>query len=283
MAGMTFPRRLAQPAVALRRLGGPLTSERLRPLLRWAPVPIALAALFFGWEAYVAISDIQPQVLPAPSRVFQEGWEFRGRLLRNTAVTMQETAIGFPISLVVATLLAVAIDFSGLLRRALYPLLVASQTLPLIVLAPLMITWVGFGLEPKIVLIVLVTFFPVTVGWNDGLNSTERKATNLLRSMGANRRQIFWHVRLPSALPSFFSGLRIAITYAVVAAIFAEWAGAKEGLGIFMRVQWQSFRIDLVLAAVIVTALVSVLLFLSTYVVERAAIPWYFATRRQHD
>ena len=211
-------------------------------------------------------------------------WEFRGRLLRNTAVTMQETAIGFPISLVVATLLAVAIDFSGLLRRALYPLLVASQTLPLIVLAPLMITWVGFGLEPKIVLIVsLVTFFPVTVGWNDGLNSTERKATNLLRSMGANRRQIFWHVRLPSALPSFFSGLRIAITYAVVAAIFAEWAGAKEGLGIFMRVQWQSFRIDLVLAAVIVTALVSVLLFLSTYVVERAAIPWYFATRRQHD
>ncbi len=283
MAGMTFPRRLAQPAVALRRLGGPLTSERLRPLLRWAPVPIALAALFFGWEAYVAISDIQPQVLPAPSRVFQEGWEFRGHLLRNTAVTMQETAIGFPISLVVATLLAVAIDFSGLLRRALYPLLVASQTLPLIVLAPLMITWVGFGLEPKIVLIVLVTFFPVTVGWNDGLNSTEREATNLLRSMGANRRQIFWHVRLPSALPSFFSGLRIAITYTVVAAIFAEWAGAKEGLGIFMRVQWQSFRIDLVLAAVIVTALVSVLLFLSTYVVERAAIPWYFATRRQHD
>jgi ABC-type nitrate/sulfonate/bicarbonate transport system permease component len=180
----------------------------------------------------------------------------------------------------VATIFAVLIDFSQTVRRVLYPVLVATQTIPLVVLAPLMILWFGFGLTPKIILVALITFFPITVGWVDGFTSAEREATDLLRSMGASRRQIFLKVRLPGSLPRFFSGLRIAIVYSVIGAIFAEYAGARNGLGIFILQQQNAFRTDLVLAAVIVVTAISIILFLLTYAVERLVIPWYFATRR---
>lgn len=266
--------------VASRLLPPRSLAAQSRPALAVLPV-IAFAAIgFAAWEAYVQLSDVRPQVLPAPSRVIREGWEFRDLLWTNTAPTLIETGIGFAISIGAATLFAALMDFSAPARRALYPTLVASQTLPLIVLAPLMIIWFGFGLTPKILLVVLFTFFPITVGWVDGFNSTETEATNLLRSMGANRWQIFWKLRLPNALPRFFSGLRMGITYAIGGAIFAEYAGARDGLGIFMLEQKNAFRTDLVLAAVLVAAAFSIALFLSTYIVERIAIPWYFATRR---
>jgi ABC-type nitrate/sulfonate/bicarbonate transport system permease component len=171
-------------------------------------------------------------------------------------------------------MLAVSMDFVPWLRRALIPLLVASQTLPIVAIAPLMIIWFGFGLLPKVLVIALVTFFPVTVGLVDGFAAAERSATDLLRSMGASRLQQFRYLRLPGALPRFFTALRIGIAYAVTGAIFAEYVGATAGLGIFMSVQQHSFRTDLVLAAVLVTALLSVLLFALTYLVERAVVPW---------
>jgi ABC-type nitrate/sulfonate/bicarbonate transport system permease component len=256
---------------------------RRRMALNAIPAAIAAATLFGVWWLYVDLSDIRPTVLPSPDRVFREGWEFRDLLWKNTKPTLQETAIGFSISVVVSTMFAVLIDFSMLVRRALYPILVATQTIPLIVLAPLMIIWFGFGLTPKIILVALITFFPITVGWVDGFASSEREASNLLRSMGANRGQIFRKVRLPSALPSFFSGLRIAIVYSVIGAIFAEYAGARNGLGIFILQQQSAFRTDLVIAAVFVIASVSITLFAFTYVIERIAIPWYFATRRANN
>jgi ABC-type nitrate/sulfonate/bicarbonate transport system permease component len=243
-------------------------------------VALAAGALVGIWELYVGLSDIRPTVLPPPTRVFREGWEFRGLLWENTKPTLQETAIGFSVSAAVATLFAVLIDFSLTVRRVLYPVLVATQTIPLVVLAPLMIIWFGFGLTPKIILVALITFFPITVGWVDGFASAEREATDLLRSMGANRWQIFLKVRLPGALPRFFSGLRIAIVYSVIGAVFAEYAGARNGLGIFILQQQNAFRTDLVLAAVLVVSAISVILFVLTYVAERLLIPWYFATRR---
>lgn len=232
------------------------------------------------WELYVALSDIRPTVLPPPSRVFREGWEFRGLLWENTKPTLVETAIGFTVSAAVATAFAVLIDFSTTMRRVLYPVLVATQTIPLVVLAPLMIIWFGFGLTPKIILVALITFFPITVGWVDGFGSAEREAADLLRSMGASRRQIFMKVRVPGALPRFFSGLRIAIVYSVIGAVFAEYAGARDGLGIFILKQSSAFRTDLVLAAVMVVMGISILLFVFTYLAERLLIPWYFATRK---
>ena len=243
------------------------------------PALLLLVAIVAAWEAYVRASGVRPQVLPAPSRVAAEGWAFRDLIWAQTLPTLGETALGFSLAILVGSLTAAAIDFWSVVRRALYPMLVASQTIPVVAVAPLLVLWFGFGLLPKALVVALVTFFPITVGWVDGFASTERAASNLLRSMGASRWQVFRLVRVPGALPSFFSGLRIAITYAVVGAIFAEYVGAKRGLGIFMQLQQNSFRTDLVMAAVVVTAAISVALFLATYAIERAAIPWHHAVR----
>jgi ABC-type nitrate/sulfonate/bicarbonate transport system permease component len=248
----------------------------VRHVLAAASPPLVLVALALAaWQWFVTANDVRPQVLPSPLRVVQQGWAFREQLWANTVPTLQVTAVGFAVSLVLGWVLAVAIDFSPWLRRALTPLLVASQTLPIIAIAPLLIIWFGFGLLPKVVVIALVTFFPIVVGLVEGFARTDRQATNLLRSMGASPWDQFRYVRLPGALPSFFTALRIGITYAVTGAIFAEYVGATAGLGIFMNLQKNSFRTDLVLAAVVVTALISVTLFALTYVVERLVIPWH--------
>jgi ABC-type nitrate/sulfonate/bicarbonate transport system permease component len=237
------------------------------------PLVLVLAGLA-AWQWAVVATDVRPQVLPSPLRVAAQGWAFREQIWANTVPTLQVTAVGFAVSLLLGWTIAIAVDFSPWLRRALTPLLVASQTLPIIAIAPLLIIWFGFGLLPKVVVIALVTFFPIAVGLIEGFAATERTASDLLRSMGASRWDEFRHVRLPGALPRFFTALRIGITYAVTGAIFAEYVGAQAGLGIFMNLQKNSFRTDLVLAAVVVTAVLSVTLFLLTYVVERLVVPW---------
>jgi ABC-type nitrate/sulfonate/bicarbonate transport system permease component len=242
---------------------------------RLAPPAVLVAVGLVVWQWYVTVADVPPQVLPSPLRVLEQGWAYRDQIWAHTVPTLQVTAVGFAVSLAVGWAIAIAVDFSPWLRRALTPLLVASQTLPIIAIAPLMIIWFGFGLFPKVVVIALVTFFPITVGLIEGFAATEQQATNLLRSMGASRWQQFRYVRLPGAMPRFFTALRIGITYAVTGAIFAEYVGATAGLGIFMSLQKNSFRTDLVLAAVLVTALLSVALFLATYAVERLVIPWW--------
>ncbi|AFR50445.1 ABC transporter permease [Gordonia sp. KTR9] len=243
-------------------------------LRRAAPAIVTVAALVAVWQIYVELSGIRPQLLPSPSRVAEQGWAHRSEIGVHAAATLQVTLIGFGVSLVLAWVLAIIVDFSPVLRRAFVPLFVASQTLPIIAIAPLMVIWFGFGVLPKVLVIALVTFFPMAIGLIEGFAAADREAGALLRSMGATRRQIFRYVRLPSALPRFFTALRIGITYAVVGAVFAEYVGATQGLGIYVSLQKNSFRTDLVLAAVLVTALVSVSLYLLTFAVERVVAPW---------
>jgi ABC-type nitrate/sulfonate/bicarbonate transport system permease component len=262
-------RRTGSARQAVPRRGGRWWAGRVVP-------PLVLVVLGLAvWQWYVTAYDVRPQVLPSPLRVLEQGWAFRAELWANTLPTLQVTGVGFAVSLALGWALAVAVDFSPWLRRALTPLLVASQTLPIIAIAPLLIIWFGFGLLPKVVVIALVTFFPIAVGLIEGFAATERQAMNLLRSMGASRWKQFRYVRLPGAMPSFFTALRIGITYAVTGAIFAEYVGATAGLGIFMALQKNSFRTDLVLAAVVITALLSVTLFGLTYVAQRLLVPWY--------
>lgn len=256
-----------------------MTTSRPDPSSRrWvrtaAPAAVVVLALIALWQAYVTVSGIRPQVLPSPVRVLGQGWAHRDDLAAHTWSTLQVTVVGFAVSLVVAWALAIVVDFSPWLRRALVPLFVVSQTLPIIAIAPLMIIWFGFGLLPKILVIALATFFPMAIGLIEGFAAADREAGALLRSMGASRRQVFRYVRLPSALPRFFTALRIGITYAVVGAVFAEYVGATSGLGIYMSIQKNSFRTDLVLAAVLVTAALSLALYLLTFLVERIVAPW---------
>ncbi len=250
-------------------------------LRRALPSLAVVVALIAAWEAYVDLAGISPLVLPAPSRVLSALIDFRETALMHTIPTFVETVVGFSVSVVAAIGVAIVMDQAAPLRRAIYPLLVGSQTIPIVALAPLLVLWFGFGLLPKVLVIVLVTFFPIAVALLDGFASTQGDATDLLRTFGATRVQVFRALRWPAALPSLFTGLRIAATYAVVAAIFGEFVGAFEGLGIWMQISRNAFRADLVFVAILIASALSVLLFLGVMTLEALAIPWYRASRRR--
>lgn len=241
---------------------------------RVLPAAIAIACLCFVWETYVRISGISPTSLPAPTQVLAQAWINRTALWDNLLPTLSATLSGFSLSLASAFILSVVVDFSLTLRRALFPVFIISQTLPLVAIAPLIVLWFGFGLLPKILLVALVTFFPMLVALVDGYAATEKEIEELLASMGASRWKRFLLARLPSALPYFFAGLRISITYAVVGAIFAEYAGAAKGLGIYILSAKNNFRPDLVLAAVLVSSMLTLVLFGATVLAQRLFTPW---------
>ena len=246
---------------------------------RFAPPVLLVAAFLVAWELYARASGVSPFVLPPPSRVIASLWEFRDEALRHTLPTIGETVVGFAFSIVAGTAAAVVMDRIDVIRRAVAPLLVGSQTIPIVAIAPLVVVWFGFGFLPKILVVVLVTFFPITVALLDGFASTPADRTELMRSMGASDDQVFRKLRWPTGLPGFFTGLRISATYAVVAAVIAEYVGATEGLGIWMQLSQRSFRTDLVFAAVLLTAALSIALVALVTLVERAVIPWWHASR----
>jgi ABC-type nitrate/sulfonate/bicarbonate transport system permease component len=246
---------------------------------RFGPALVLLALLVAAWELWCRMSGVSPIVLPSPSRVVEQLWLFRGEAVRHLIPTLWETLVGLAVSVSVSIAAAVVMDRFGLVRRALQPLLVASQTVPVVAIAPLLVLWFGFGIEPKILIVVLVTFFPVVVALLDGFDAATGEARDLMESFGASRRQVFWKLRWPAALPSFFTGLRIAATYAVIGAVFGEYVGAYEGLGIWMQLSQNAFRTDLVFAAILLAAALSISLFGLVSVAEKALIPWYRASR----
>lgn len=252
----------------------------MKAVRRGLPSLVLLVGIVLAWEALVRVLGIDPIVLPAPSRILSALWDARAVAAGHALTTLFETVVGFAVSVVFAVGAALVMDSIGWVRRAVYPILVASQTIPVVAIAPLLIIWFGIGLVPKVLVVVLVTFFPVTVALLDGLAGTERDAASLLQTMGASRSQILLKLRLPGALPSFFTGLRIAVTYAVIGAIFGEQVGAVNGLGIWIILSKNLFRTDLVFGAILVTAVLTLCLWLLVGVVERLTIPWYQESRQ---
>lgn len=257
----------ARPGGGPRRGAGRLGGILVPPLL-------AFLGLLLVWQAASTLGAVPPDMLPSPTRILESGLAERDALLRNTLPTLAATLLGFALSVSFAFLVAALLDFSSLLRRALLPILIVSQTLPLIALAPLVVLWFGFGLWPKILLVAFVTFFPMVIGFLRGFDAAEPESEHLLRSMGAGRGTVFRLIRLPAATPSFLSALRISITYAVVAAIFAEYAGAVTGLGVYMQSAKHVFRTDLVLAAVLVSTVLTLSLYGLVALGERVFVPW---------
>jgi ABC-type nitrate/sulfonate/bicarbonate transport system permease component len=196
-------------------------------------------------------------------------------------VTLGELAAGF----VAGSSVGIAIAFGAAalprLGNLVWPMVLVLQAFPVFVIAPLLVLWFGFGLLPKVLVIILVTFFPIVVALLDGFAATEREAMNLLKTMGASKWQTFRLVRFPGAMPYFFTGLRISATYAVIAAIFAEYVGAYTGLGIWMSQSKSAFRTDLVFGAIAISALVSIALFLLVALLSRIVMPWYHAARER--
>jgi len=252
---------------------------KLQRLASYGPAFVLTVVLLALWELYVRSGQISMFILPTPTAVLQaliENWDV---IYPHTVQTMMETVLGLVISTILGLLLAIILDLSVWARRAIYPLLVTSQTIPMIALAPLLLIWFGHDLGPKVIIVTLYCFFPIAVACADGLLSSDPDLLRLMLSMRASRWQILWLVRLPGAMPAFFSGLRIAATYSVTGAIVGEYVGAYQGLGIYMQTSANAHAVVLVFAAIVVTALLSLLLFGLVSLIERIALPWYQGSR----
>lgn len=263
------------------RVRVPLSRNIVRLLRQYAPPLVLILFLFIGWQVGAQLMQVPKWLLPSPWQIIVAGLGALDLLGPHTWQTLKETWLGLGLSVVLGLGLALLVDLSALLRRTLYPLLVASQTVPILALAPLLIIWFGYGILPKVVVVALVCFFPIVVSTADGLRAADPDLISLVKAMGANRRQIFLKVRLPGALPSFFSGLKIAITYSVVGAVIGEWVGASRGLGIFMIRSSKNFLTDRVFAAIAVTSLLSIMMFVAVMLLERALLPWYYTYREE--
>jgi NitT/TauT family transport system permease protein/putative hydroxymethylpyrimidine transport system permease protein len=253
----------------------------VRRLLRdWAPPVLLLALVVAGWEAAARLGWVEDYLLPAPSEVARALVEDRDVLLPDAWVTAQEVLLGFGIALAAGVAVAVLLHLSPMLRRALYPIVVASQAIPVIVIAPILVIWFGFGMGPKLMVIALICFFPIAVNTLDGLRAVDRDQTRMLLTLGAGRWDLLRRLELPSALPYLFSGAKVAVAVAVIGAVFGELVGSDAGLGHAIQVGTAQLLTARVFAAVLLLAAMAIALFALVAAVERRAVPWAHAERR---
>lgn len=244
------------------------------------PTIAGIMVLLF-WEAVGFFGWIPVYILPPPSRVAQALVKDAGLLFLHGRVTLMEAGVGFLIAILTGSGLALWLDHSPLVRRIVYPYLITSQTVPIVTLAPLFAMWFGFGYLPKILIVVLVCFFPLTISLLDGLASVDRELIDLMRSMGATPWQRYRWVKLPAALPSLFAGLKISGTYSIMGAVIGEWVGGRMGLGVYMLRVRQSFATDRVFAVIVVIVMLSIMVLKLIQLAERKAMPWITNTDNQ--
>jgi NitT/TauT family transport system permease protein/putative hydroxymethylpyrimidine transport system permease protein len=243
---------------------------------RWLPALLLLTALLGAWELYVDLGGADPLILPPPHAIAKSLYVDRSLLWSNFLVTAEEVLLGILAALIVGLVLSVAIHFSPTLRRALYPPLVASQTIPIQMIAPVLLLWLGFGLAPKLVVIALVSFFPIVVTTLAALAAVDRDLLKLMRTFDASRRRTFWHVELPAAVPGLITGLKIAAVVAVIGAVFAEWSGASAGLGYLFEQSIPQLLTARAYAAFVTLSLFAIVLFALLTLAERRALPWAY-------
>lgn len=236
----------------------------------------ALLLFLMLWEVSVSVFHTPQWILPSPSQVFMALWQRWDLIIFHSGQTILEAFIGLIIATVVGVGIAVMMEWSLFFRKFFKPFLVVSQTIPFIALAPLLVVWFGYGLLPKVIVIALACFFPMAINLYDGFKSVDMNMLRLLKSMGANKLQIFRLVKLPASLPYFFSGLRIAGTYAIGVAVVSEWIGAERGLGIFLIRSAKSYLTDSVFAVIFVVTILSLLTIFMIDQLTKIAIPWYF-------
>lgn len=237
------------------------------------PVMVLVIGLFI-WEIVVRVNDIKQYILPSPSAIILEFINSFDILMSHTIVTIVETLLGFLIGLIVAIILSLLIDRFLVVKTTVYPYLVLSQTIPLVAIAPILAIWFGFGILPKIILSVLVVFFPITLSLTEGLSSYDRDLYEMMKQMGATKKQMFLKLKLPSASVHFFSGAKIAATYCVMGAVISEWVGAKKGLGIYLTRAMSSFKTAALFADILIIVFISIVLFKIIEKIEKKTLKW---------
>ncbi len=247
------------------------------------PAAAALLIILLLWLVLSETGVVPAYMLPSPVDVLKA---FAGDftiILRHSAYTLTEAAAGLMMGVLLAFIMATLMDRFIVLDRACYPLMVITQTIPTIAIAPILVLWMGFGMAPKIALVVITTFFPIAVGLLDGYRSVDRDSINLMRSMGAGRVRIFTHLKFPAALPHFFSGLKISASYAVVGALVSEWLGGFNGLGVYMTRVKKAYAFDKMFAVILFIIIISLLLMLLVQCIRKASMPWEKALKEKHE
>jgi ABC-type nitrate/sulfonate/bicarbonate transport system permease component len=246
----------------------------------WLLPLLLLAALIGAWQVAAssgALADLlglEPFLVPSPAEIASALWDNRSLLAENAWVTMQEILLGFLIGLAAGLGFALLLRLSGLLRRATYPLMVASQAVPILVFAPILVVWFGYGIGPKLAVVALVCFFPIAVATADGLRSVDPETTKMMRTLDASRPQLLWRVEVPTSLPFAFSGARIAVAFAPIAAVFGEWVGADSGLGHLILQDNAQLETARVFAAATLLAVIGVALYGLLALAERRVVTW---------
>lgn len=235
-------------------------------------LPVSFAVVLLLWELLVYLLKTPDYLIPAPTAVYRAFIEAFPVLLDHTLATMLEVLLGFSAALILSAGLSLLIARFRPLYRILWPYMVISQTIPLYILAPLFMVWFGFGILPKVLIVLLVCFFPITAGFVQGLVSTEPELDELLMVMRATPAQILWKIRVPQALPQLFAGLKIAAAYSITGAVLSEWAGAQKGLGIFLTRSMKTFKTAALFADVFIIILLSLLLFFIIHLVEMKVV-----------
>ena len=258
----------------------PKGTTRWRAIWKWL-LPLALLALLIGaWQIAAstgAIADalsLEDFLVPSPAEIASALWENRELLAENSWVTLREMLFGILCALVVGVGFAVLMHRWRVLRDAAYPLIVASQTIPIVVISPILVVWFGYGITPKIVIVALICFFPITVNVLDGLRSVDPEAVKLMRSLDASRWQRFQRVEAPAALPNLFTGAKIAVVIAPIGAVFAEWAGSSSGLGHLIQSDTANFEVARQFATVVVLSALALALIGLTALAERRVVTW---------
>lgn len=246
---------------------------------RAAPVLLFLALLGI-WQGVSASGIVPGYMLPSPVRVLAALFADLPLLLAHLGRTLMEAGAGLGLALVFSFALAVGMDRSPLLKRTINPLLLLTQTMPTIALAPLLILWMGYGSAPKIALVFLTCFFPMTVGLLSSFANTDEDELRLLKSMGASSVQLYRYIKIPASAGAFFSGLRISASYSIIGAVIAEWLGGNAGLGVYMIRVRKSYSFDKLFAAILVVALLSLTLIKLVELIERRATPWTAASKK---
>ncbi|MBP3885415.1 MAG: ABC transporter permease [Olsenella sp.] len=262
----------------------PAVRRRARRRRRAVLVPLATAAVVLvAWQLVVVVGLVPNFLLPSPTQVVAALANDAVLLAQHSASTLVEAALGLVIGTAVGALVAVAMDRFEAVELALSPIVTVSQTVPTIAIAPLLVLWFGYGLAPKVILVIVSTFFPVTVSLYSGFRSVDPDLIDLMRTMNATRWQIFWQVKMPAALDQFFSGLRISATYAIVGAVIAEWLGGFAGLGVYMTRVRKSFSYDRMFAVIVLISALSLALMRLVDLLQYVTMPWKRVERNDNN
>ncbi|OGN76600.1 MAG: ABC transporter permease [Chloroflexi bacterium GWB2_49_20] len=235
---------------------------------------ITFIILIILWELVTKVADLPVWLLPAPSDIVKS-LVGRNDMFMHTWVTFYETILGFLLAILIGVPLAVLVNSSPLISNTIYPLILITQSIPKVAFAPILLIWVGYGIVPKIIIAFLVAFFPVVIDTATGLNSPSPELINLARQLNASKIQIYTKIRFPSALPHFFSGLKVAITLSVIGAVIGEFVGSDVGLGYIVIMATSQFKTPLSFAAMLLLALMGIVLFFVIALIEKLSIPWY--------